>query len=209
MTGIIASTVQFFFAWRVKVVTGNWWLVALISTCALTGMRMAIFICCMHYLTVHPGSLVHWYFDCGWDNPRVPRIHQIQSNCNYLVSAPSTLHRRFSLISPPKASGCCNRWCHNHCRSYFPPSKIPLLKPLCIFLLMKCHSKSKRLDLLLLMISSTVSSDVRAILLRIHTIWAHITVYSNCSNWRCYRYRCYRWSDSLPCRYEWNVSAVY
>ena len=99
MTGIIASAVQFFFAWRVKVVTGNWWLVALISTCALTGMRMAIFICCMHYLTVHPGSLVHWYFDCGWDNPRVPRIHQIQSNCNCLVSTPSTLHSRFSLIS--------------------------------------------------------------------------------------------------------------
>ena len=71
---------------------------------------------------------------------------------------------------------------------------------------MKSHSKSKRLDLPLLMISSTASSYVRVILFYIHTVWAYIFIYSNCSNRRHHRYRSHHWSDTFPRRYEWNVS---
>ncbi|KAJ7512653.1 hypothetical protein B0H11DRAFT_2676 [Mycena galericulata] len=38
MTAIIASLVQLFFAWRVKVLTGKSWLMALVGVCALTGL---------------------------------------------------------------------------------------------------------------------------------------------------------------------------
>ena len=71
---------------------------------------------------------------------------------------------------------------------------------------MKSNSKSKRLDLPLLMISSTASSYVRVIFFYIHTVWAYISIYSNCSNRRHHRYRSHHWSDTFPRRYEWNVS---
>ncbi|SJL02685.1 uncharacterized protein ARMOST_06019 [Armillaria ostoyae] len=42
LTGIIAGMVQLFFAWRVKVLTNNLWLVAIVAVCALAGTGSAI-----------------------------------------------------------------------------------------------------------------------------------------------------------------------
>ncbi|KAK0207146.1 hypothetical protein DFS33DRAFT_647100 [Desarmillaria ectypa] len=42
LTGIIAGMVQLFFAWRVKVLTNNLWLVAIVAACALAGTGAAI-----------------------------------------------------------------------------------------------------------------------------------------------------------------------
>jgi len=42
MTGIIASCVQLFYAWRVKVVTNNIWAVMFIAACAITDMLAGI-----------------------------------------------------------------------------------------------------------------------------------------------------------------------
>ncbi|KAK0447637.1 hypothetical protein EV421DRAFT_1889562 [Armillaria borealis] len=42
LTGIIAGMVQLFFAWRVKVLTNNLWLVAIVAVCALAGTGAAI-----------------------------------------------------------------------------------------------------------------------------------------------------------------------
>ncbi|KAE9392852.1 hypothetical protein BT96DRAFT_979191 [Gymnopus androsaceus JB14] len=38
MTCLIAGVVQLFFVWRVKVLTSNWWMVAIVSLAALTGL---------------------------------------------------------------------------------------------------------------------------------------------------------------------------
>ncbi|KAJ7211358.1 hypothetical protein GGX14DRAFT_92813 [Mycena pura] len=50
MTGIIASFVQMFYAWRVKVLTGNFWLVSLVVFCSLTGFAGGLE--CGHSLAV-------------------------------------------------------------------------------------------------------------------------------------------------------------
>ncbi|KAK0439258.1 uncharacterized protein EV420DRAFT_1584566 [Desarmillaria tabescens] len=42
LTGIIAGMVQLFFAWRVKVLTNNLWLVTVVAACALAGTGAAI-----------------------------------------------------------------------------------------------------------------------------------------------------------------------
>ncbi|PBK63495.1 hypothetical protein ARMSODRAFT_942278 [Armillaria solidipes] len=42
LTGIIAGMVQLFFAWRVKVLTNNLWLVGIVAVCALAGTGAAI-----------------------------------------------------------------------------------------------------------------------------------------------------------------------
>ncbi|KAK0190299.1 hypothetical protein F5146DRAFT_1193764 [Armillaria mellea] len=42
LTGIIAGMVQLFFAWRVKVLTNNLWLVSIVAVCALAGTGAAI-----------------------------------------------------------------------------------------------------------------------------------------------------------------------
>jgi len=42
MTGIISCSVQLFFAWRVKVVTGNIWAVILIAACAIINMLSSV-----------------------------------------------------------------------------------------------------------------------------------------------------------------------
>ncbi|KAG7445553.1 uncharacterized protein BT62DRAFT_981044 [Guyanagaster necrorhizus] len=44
LTGIIAGAVQLFFAWRVKVLTSNWYLGALVAILALTGVGSSIVV---------------------------------------------------------------------------------------------------------------------------------------------------------------------
>ncbi|KAK7029630.1 hypothetical protein VNI00_014328 [Paramarasmius palmivorus] len=42
LTGIVATLVQLFFAWRVKVLTSSWWLMLVVIVCSLAGLGGAI-----------------------------------------------------------------------------------------------------------------------------------------------------------------------
>lgn len=85
--GIIASCVQLFFAWRVKVVTSNLWAVMLIVTCAVVNMRELSFLPTLALSLIFAGSRVHWNIHCSWNHTSLYRIRKIQSDCYYLVSA--------------------------------------------------------------------------------------------------------------------------
>jgi hypothetical protein len=92
--GIIAAVVQLFFAWRVKVVTGNIWAVSLIVAMSVTASRKSYFSS-LFLNSCAQLHVIHFYSRRNRDGYRMRHntwvrwIRQVQSHCHHLVNSVS------------------------------------------------------------------------------------------------------------------------
>lgn len=83
---IISSAVQFFYAWRVKVVTGKIWVVLIITVSACISMRELYSLVMLVRWLIFIDSRGHWNRYCRHENSDFRRVRKIQGNRHHMVS---------------------------------------------------------------------------------------------------------------------------